>query len=52
VHAAADRRRRRQPDHHRPRRDRRHARRLQVEAIADGVSRDELQAKTGAPLLF
>ena len=28
------------------------ARGLQVEAIAEGVSRDELQAKTGAPLLF
>jgi 3-oxoacid CoA-transferase subunit B len=25
---------------------------LQVQAVADGVSRDELQAKTGAPLLF
>ena len=25
---------------------------LQVNTIADGVSRDELQAKTGAPLLF
>ena len=25
---------------------------LQVQAVAEGVSRDELQAKTGAPLLF
>ena len=25
---------------------------LQVQEVAEGVSRDELQAKTGAPLLF
>ena len=48
VHAAAHRRRRRRPDHHRPRRDGRDARAAwRWSQIADGVSRDELQSKTG-----
>ena len=51
VHAAAHRRRRGQPHHHRPGGDGRDAEQgLKVVELAPGVTREELQQKTGVAL--
>ena len=52
LHLSADRGRLRDPRLHRPRGDRRHARRAcDVVEMVDGLTLDELQRRTGAPLL-